>query len=77
MYEHWENCKKHRLGAFLRLELAFIGKNDPNDNYVLPPFTVGDTIDLAKTVFKNRFESLKLEYVVHNKIMEVISQYAK
>ena len=40
-------------------------------------FNVGDTIDLAKTVFKNRFESLKLEYVVHNKIMEVMSQYAK
>ena len=37
MYEGWENSKRLRLHAFLRLELAFIGKSEPNDNYILPP----------------------------------------
>ena len=52
MYEHWENCKKHRLGAFLRLELAFIGKNEPNDNYVVPPGK--NQFSILKTKFKKK-----------------------
>ena len=30
-------AKGSGLLAFLRLELAFIGKSEPNDNYILPP----------------------------------------
>ena len=37
MYEGWENSKRLRKHVFLRLELAFIGKSEPYDNYIFPP----------------------------------------
>ena len=39
-YEHWENCKKRRLGAFLRLQLSLIFLAQMGGQQAFPPFAL-------------------------------------